>query len=999
MDMRKHFAISILLLVLMVIPATAGSGTEGPSADPPQTRDTRGGPMLNFTYLNHDAADFGSTAFRVWDDDLVIFAEAFPNETACIWNPESIRRADLILQAPHGHSSHYDPDEVACVARNTGAYVAGNNALHNDMISRGVDSNKIVELNPAMGKKVTKTIPDLNVQITSYGMEHTWMSGVQVNTFLVEMPSGVKWYHGTCSSGSNTETYMANALELKGLDVMLLDFDLIKPAIYTNYYPEFVIKDHDYQTFQATVHNNKQQQVQTLSHNQTFQYTKPDRPPEVIGMEFTPLDGDISTNFTFTATYKYWYDRPAERAELFLDGSAITLTTAQTSGFRTGVQYTKVMKMAPGDHPYHLEFEVDSRTVRVPTTGDINFHVNHIPELIDPKHDPLEGDTDSTYHISVTYKDPENATPVRSYLFIDGSSYNMKPSGTLNYAKGVEFDYTSKLTLGDHYYHMVFSDGISEVRYPMKGETTFIVARANYAPILSQGRVDLPEGARGDLFTFSVKYKDNHGDSPVRSQVVIDGAPNNMTMVGTDIKKGVEFRYSTRLDLGNHTFHFDFSDGKFDVRLPAEEVSELIGPTVRNLVPRAVIYSPAPNSENSDRVPVTFNASGTFDGDGDPLTVEWSSDLDGRLGYGMAMTKLLSAGTHVITLSVDDGFGGTVSTNISLIVVHYETRLLPELAITPSAPKEGETVNVMFKLTNTGNLKGENVTMTLQLDGTPLKSEFLSSLLPLAYKSFTSSFTATSGEHQLVLRTTSIEDVTLTLDVPVRAPPVAFAGQDMSAKVGDALRFDASGSSSSGQLIYFHWDFDDGSNITGRIVDHIYMQAGTYNVTLTVRDDLGKSGNDFLKVTVEEVVVEEDPPQVEDDGMGPVIIIAALVVLVLVILAVIALLMLRKKNGVNASSLGKAPLVAVPPNYDQEFQGQPPVVQGKTPDIDFLFAPRRSLTPGQPLAAPSPVGPAQNLPQAQVPAEVAPTETVQATQPLEPPQENGNIVPVQTPET
>ncbi|MCU0798292.1 MAG: PKD domain-containing protein [Candidatus Thermoplasmatota archaeon] len=997
MDMRKHFAISILLVVLMVIPATAGSGTEGPSADPPLARDSRAGPVLNFTYLNHDAAAFGSTAFRVWDDELVIFVEAFPNETACIWNPESIKRADLILQAPHGHSSHYDPDEVACVARNTGAYVAGNNALHNDMISRGVDSNKIVELNPAMGKKVTKTIPDLNVQITSYGMEHTWMSGVQDNTFLVEMPSGVKWYHGTCSSGSNTETYMANAPELKGLDVMLLDFDLIKPAIYTNYYPEYVIKDHDYQTFQATVYNNKQQLVNTLSHNQTFMYTKPDHPPEVIGMEFTPFDGDMNTNFTFVATYKYWYDRPATRAELFLDGTAVPLTTTATSGYRTGVQYTEVMKMAPGDHPYHLEFEVDGRTVRVPTTGDINFHVNHIPELIDPKHDPLEGDTDSTYRISLTYKDPENATPVRSYLFMDGSSYNMKPSGILNYAKGVEFYYTSKLTIGDHYYHMVFSDGISEVRYPMKGETTFIVARANYAPILSLGGVDLPEGARKDTFTFSVRYKDNHGDTAVKRLVVIDGAPNNMTMVGTDIKKGVEFRYSTRLDLGNHTFHFDFSDGKFDVRLPADEGSDLIGPTVRNQFPRAVIYSPAPNSEHSDRVPVTFNASGTFDGDGDPLIVEWISDLDGKLGYGLALTKLLSAGTHVITLKVDDGLGGMDTTNISIVVVHYETRLVPELAITPKAPQEGEAVNVLFKLTNTGNLKGENITIILQLDGTTLKSELLVSLLPLAYKSFTASFTATPGEHQLVLRTTSIEDVTLTLDVPVRAPPVASAGQDMSAKVGGALRFDASGSSSSGQLIYFHWDFDDGSNLTGRIVDHIYMQAGTYNVTLTVKDDLGKIGYDFIKVTVEEVVVEEDPPQVEDDGIGPVIIIAALVVLVLVILAIIALLLLRKRKDVSAASIGQAPQVTVPSNNEQAAQGQPPAVQGQTSDIDFLFAPRQQLAPGQPPAAPLPVGPTINLTQDPTSPVVAPTETAQASQHMDLPPQDGVSVPGEPP--
>ncbi len=995
--MKVASVLSILFVVLLVVPATSGSGTNGTANDTLPTRDSRAGPQINFTYLNHDAANFGSTAFRVWDDDLVIFVEAFPNETACIWDPESIKEADLILQAPHGHSSHYDPDEVACVARNTGAYVAGNNAFHNDMISRGVDSNKVVELNPAMGQKVTKTISDLNVKITSFGMEHTWMSGVQDNTFLVEMPSGIKWYHGTCSSGTTTETYMANAPELKGLDVMVLDFDLIKPAIYTTYYPEFVIKDHDYQTFQATVFNNKQQLVNTLSHNQTFQYTKPDHPPEVIGMEFTPFEGDMNTNFTFVATYKYWYDRPATRAELFLDGTAVPLTTTATSGYRTGVQYTKVMKMAPGDRPYHLEFEVDGRTVRVPTSGEVIFHVNHIPELIDPKHDPSEGDTDSTYRFSVTYMDPENATPVRSYLYIDGSSHNMKPGGILDYTKGVEFYFTSKLTIGDHYYHMVFSDGTSEVRYPAKGETTFIVARANYAPILSQGGVDLPEGARKDTFMFSVKYKDNHGDTAVKRLVVIDGDPYNMTMIGTDIKKGVEFRYSTQLDLGNHTFHFEFSDGRFEVRSPAEDGSDFIGPSVKNLVPIAVIHGPAPNSELSDLVPVTFNASGTFDDDGDPLTIEWWSDIDGRLGYGMGLTMLLSAGTHTITLMVDDGFGGKATTNISLVVVHYETVLVPELAITPKAPQEGETVNVMFKLTNKGNLKGENLTLTVQLDGTTLKNEFLVSLLPLATKSFTTSFTAASGEHQLVLRTTSIEDIKLTLDVPVRATPEASAGQDLTAKVGEVLRFDASSSTSAGQLTYFHWDFDDGSNATGRIVDHIYMGAGTYNVTLLIRDDLGKTAIDHLKVTVVMEVIEEEPPKVKEEGVGPIIIIAALVVLVLVILAIVGLLLIKKKKEVSSAALptGQVPPGTVPMDHDRT--SQPPVTQGQVSDIDFLFAPRQQLAPGQHPAAPLPVGPTATPTQGPTPPVVVSTETVQVSQPMNIPPQDGESVPVEPP--
>ena len=95
--MRRVPLIIALLVILSLAPLAVTSGSVYLNDPALTNRDTRAGQILNFTYLNHDAANFGSTAFRVWDEDLVIFAEAFPNETACIWNPESIMRADIIL--------------------------------------------------------------------------------------------------------------------------------------------------------------------------------------------------------------------------------------------------------------------------------------------------------------------------------------------------------------------------------------------------------------------------------------------------------------------------------------------------------------------------------------------------------------------------------------------------------------------------------------------------------------------------------------------------------------------------------------------------------------------------------------------------------------------------------------------------------------------------------------------------------------------------------------
>ena len=98
-----------------------------------------------------------------------------------------------------------------------------------------------------------------------------------------------------------------------------------------------------------------------------------------------------------------------------------------------------------------------------------------------------------------------------------------------------------------------------------------------------------------------------------------------------------------------------------------------------NIPPMAVIALPVFGASFSSEGPVEMSARGTADPDpADVLTYEWTSDLDGQLGYGPTLVRMLSPGWHNITLMVDDGIGGD----------HVATATIRVRVVEPSHVKE-----------------------------------------------------------------------------------------------------------------------------------------------------------------------------------------------------------------------------------------------------------------------------------------------------------------------
>ena len=106
-----------------------------------------------------------------------------------------------------------------------------------------------------------------------------------------------------------------------------------------------------------------------------------------------------------------------------------------------------------------------------------------------------------------------------------------------------------------------------------------------------------------------------------------------------------------------------------------------------------------------------------------------------------------------------------------------------------------------------------------------------------------------SGNSNTAFLFITVGEVTLE-DV---APPVAEAGVDRTGKEGETFVFNASLSIDDVGIINFTWTFHYGAEdrfFYGLIFSFTFDEMGTYNVTLTVRDEAGNAANDTMTITI-----------------------------------------------------------------------------------------------------------------------------------------------------
>ena len=276
---------------------------------------------------------------------------------------------------------------------------------------------------------------------------------------------------------------------------------------------------------------------------------------------------------------------------------------------------------------------------------------------------------------------------------------------------------------------------------------------------------------------------------------------------------------------------------------------------------QAPVADAGPDQSVRTESEVQLDGSGSSDPDGDTLTYSWTftstpSSSSATLSGDKTVNPTFVAdkdGIYKVQLEVNDG-ELTDSDTVSVTAQANQTPVAdagPDQTVSDADGTSSESVT----------LDGSG---SYDPDGTIDSYEWKEGAAVLGTAAvITKDFSVSGSPHTVTLTVTDDEGATASDDavitVNANQSPVADAGPDQTATVGQTVNFDGSGSSDpDGSIVSYDWDFGDDSTGTGVSVTHVYLTAGKYTVTLTVEDNGGKTVPDTATVTVSEEPAEKE---------------------------------------------------------------------------------------------------------------------------------------------
>ncbi len=265
-----------------------------------------------------------------------------------------------------------------------------------------------------------------------------------------------------------------------------------------------------------------------------------------------------------------------------------------------------------------------------------------------------------------------------------------------------------------------------------------------------------------------------------------------------------------------------------------------------NQPPTAVINGPTQGLVGEA---LGFDGNNSNDSDGVIVKYEWDFG-DGATANGVKVSHSYSkAGSYQVTLTVTDDGGWSASATLAVQIEEPPANQPPAAVIEgPSHGLVGETL--AFGGSGSSDSDGVIVRYAWDFgDGTTEDKVMVTHVY------------TQSGSYQVTLTVTDDGGLSAsaTLAVQIEEPPanqlpLAVIEGPMTAQVGQTVTFSGSSSSDSdGSIMDYAWVFGDGTTGSGITVTHIYTQAGSYQVALTVTDDGGLTASDGQVIQIQEM--------------------------------------------------------------------------------------------------------------------------------------------------
>lgn len=307
---------------------------------------------------------------------------------------------------------------------------------------------------------------------------------------------------------------------------------------------------------------------------------------------------------------------------------------------------------------------------------------------------------------------------------------------------------------------------------------------------------------------------------------------------------------------GNYTVTLTITDN--DGATAQQTTTVIVSATGQDNESPVAMFSLSPEGGEAP-LAVKFDATTSHDPDGTITNFDWEFG-DGETGSGQVVNHMYeAAGEYTITLTVTDDKGVTSQHAKGIDITAVREGNERPTATFSLTPPEGEApLTIVADATESTDPDGWITTFDWDFGDGGTANGVTANHTYLETGTYTITLVITDNQGETATSNATLQVMPAAAEN--EAPVATFAMTPDTGEAPLAVEFDASASSDpDGTITTYAWAFGDGGMATGVTGNHIYVEAGTYTITLTVTDDDGTSSQATKMLTVTSPAVNQPP--------------------------------------------------------------------------------------------------------------------------------------------